>query len=122
MIEAGADAIVGVSRLEATHPAFAVRRSKDGAITPYASASFAQMPRRQDIEPLFVLDGTLYISSVEGLRREQSFCHGRTLGYESARYKAQEIDDLVDFICVEAVATHRDMLEQLDRASPPEVE
>lgn len=122
MIKAGADAIVGVSRLEATHPAFAVRRSKDGAITPYASVSFAEMPRRQDIEPLFVLDGTLYISSVEGLRREQSFCHGRTLGYESARYKAQEIDDLIDFICVEAVATHRDMLEQLDRASPPEVE
>lgn len=122
MTEGGADAIVGVSKLEATHPAFAVRRCNDGAITPYASASFAEMPRRQDIEPLFVLDGTLYISSVEGLRREQSFCHGRTLGYESARYKAQEIDDLVDFICVEAVATHRDMLEQLDRASPPEVE
>ena len=122
MTRAGADAIVGVSKLEATHPAFAVRRSDDGTITPYASASFADMPRRQDIEPLFVLDGTLYISSVEGLRREQTFCHGRTLGYESARYKAQEIDDLVDFICVEAVANHRDMLEQLDRASPPEVE
>ncbi len=122
MTQSGADAIVGVSKLEATHPAFAVRRSNDGAITPYASPSFAAMPRRQDIEPLFVLDGTLYISSVEGLRREQSFCHGRTLGYESARYKAQEIDDLVDFICVEAVANHRDMLEQLDRASPPEVE
>lgn len=122
MIEVGADAIVGVSKLEATHPAFAVRRGVDGSITPYASASFADMPRRQDIEPLFVLDGTLYISSVEGLRREQTFCHGRTLGYESARHKAQEIDDLVDFICVEAVAAHRDMLEQLDRASPPEVE
>lgn len=122
LVHAQADAIVGVSKLEATHPAFAVRRSNDGAITPFSSASFADMPRRQDIEPLFVLDGTLYISSVEGLRREQSFCHGRTLGYESARHKAQEIDDLVDFICVEAVANHRDMLEQLDRTSPSDVE
>ncbi len=122
MVEAGADAIVGVSKLEASHPAFAVRRTDDGSITPYASAAFANMPRRQDIEPLFVLDGTLYISSVEGLRREQSFCHGRTLGYESARHKAQEIDDLVDFICVEAIATHRDMLEQQDRTSPSDVE
>jgi N-acylneuraminate cytidylyltransferase/CMP-N,N'-diacetyllegionaminic acid synthase len=122
MVEAGADAIVGVSKLEATHPAFAVRRGVDGSITPYASTSFADMPRRQDIEPLFVLDGTLYISSVEGLRQEQSFCHGRTLGYESARHKAQEIDDLVDFICVEAIATHRDMLEQQDRTSPSDVE
>lgn len=122
LVHAEADAIVGVSRLEATHPAFAVRRTDDGVITPYASASFNDMPRRQDIEPLFVLDGTLYISSVAGLRLEQSFCHGRTLGYESARHKAQEIDDLVDFICVEAIAANRDLIEQLDRTSPSDVE
>lgn len=122
MVEAGADAIVGVSRHEATHPAFAVRRGGDGSITPYASVAFKDMPRRQDIEPLFSLDGTVYISSVEGLRREQGFCHGRTLGYESERYKAQEIDDLVDFICVEAIAANRDLIKQQDRTSPSDVE
>lgn len=122
LIAAGADSIVGVSKLEATHPTFAVRRTDAGVITPYVAASFDDMPRRQDIEPLFSLDGTLYISSVQGLRREQSFCHGRTLGYESARYKAQEIDDLVDFICVEAVAANLDLIQQESRTSSSEVE
>lgn len=122
LIEAGADSIVGVSKLEATHPTFAVRRTDAGVITPYVAASFDDMPRRQDIEPLFSLDGTLYISSVQGLRREQSFCHGRTLGYESARYKAQEIDDLVDFICVEAVAANLDLIQQESRTSSSDVE
>ena len=119
LIAADADAIVGVSKLEAVHPAFAVRKDGQGAITPYASASFGEMPRRQDIEPLFALDGALYISTVEALRRERGFCHERTLGYESARYKAQEVDDLVDFICIEAIASNLDtILEEESRTSP----
>lgn len=118
LVAADADAIVGVSRLEATHPAFAVRKAEDGAITPYAAASFGELPRRQDIEPLFVLDGALYISTVEALRRERGFCHARTLGYETARHKAHEVDDLVDFICIEAIASNLDTILEEGRTSP----
>lgn len=115
----GAEAIVGVSKLEATHPAFAVRRADDGSITPYAAASFGEMPRRQDIEPLYVLDGTLYISTVDALRRERGFCHKGTLGYVTARHKAHEVDDLVDFICIEAIASNLDLLlNDESRTSP----
>lgn len=123
LVAAGADAIVGVSRLEATHPAFAVRRAEDGSIAPYAAASFGELPRRQDIEPLFGLDGTLYISTAEALRRERGFCHARTLGYVSARHKAHEVDDLVDFICIEAIAANLETILQAEsRAPSPGVE
>jgi len=123
LVAADADAIVGVSRLEATHPAFAVRRADDGAITPYAAATFGEMPRRQDIEPLFVLNGTLYASTVAALRRERGFCHTRTLGYETARHKAHEVDDLVDFICIEAIASNLDLLlTEEGRTSPSGME
>lgn len=123
LVAADADAIVGVSRLEATHPAFAVRKTSDGAITPYAATSFGDLPRRQDIEPLFVLDGSLYISSVDALRRERGFCHARSLGYETARHKAHEVDDLVDFICIEAIVSNLDtMLKTEGRTSPPGME
>jgi len=121
LVAADADAIVGVSRLEATHPAFAVRRADDGAITPYAAATFGEMPRRQDIEPLFVLDGTLYASTVAALRRERGFCHTRTLGYETARHKAHEVDDLVDFICIEAIASNLDLLLTEEGRTSPSV-
>lgn len=123
LVAADADAIVGVSRLEATHPAFAVRRAEDGSIAPYAAASFGELPRRQDIEPLFALDGTLYISTADALRRERGFCHARTLGYVSARHKAHEVDDLVDFICIEAIAANLDdILQAESRADAPGVE
>lgn len=117
LVSADADAIVGVSRLEATHPAFAVRKADSGVITPYAADTFGDMPRRQDIEPLFVLDGSLYISTIEALRRERGFCHARSLGYETVRHKAHEVDDLVDFICIEAIATNLDMLNKEGRTS-----
>jgi CMP-N,N'-diacetyllegionaminic acid synthase len=105
-----ADALVGVAPLEATHPAFAVRRAGDGVISPLNGGDFGDLPRRQDIEPLFVLDGSLYVSAVDALRRERAFCHSRTVGFETDRYKALEVDDLVDFLCIEAILTNMDLL------------
>jgi N-acylneuraminate cytidylyltransferase/CMP-N,N'-diacetyllegionaminic acid synthase len=114
-----ADAIVGVTALETSHPAYAVRMRSDGTIDPLQPGGFAAMPRRQDLEPVFGLDGSLYISTVEALRREQGFCHTRTLGYRTARHKAHEVDDLIDFLCIEAVAANLGtILQEQDRTSP----
>jgi len=114
---ADADAIVGVTALETNHPAFAVRKQGDGRIEPLQPGGFAAMPRRQDLEPVFGLDGSLYISTVEALRRERSFCHARTLGHEMARYKSHEVDDLIDFLCIEAVAANLKILREEGRMS-----
>lgn len=111
-----ADAIVGVAPLVTTHPAFAVRRDADGLIAPLSGGDFGALPRRQDIEPLFVLDGSLYVSAVEAVAREGAFCHARTLGFESARHKALEVDDLVDFLCIEAILTHIDLVRAAESA------
>ena len=105
-----ADAIVGISRLEASHPDFDVRLGADGLIRPYAAADFSSLKRRQDVEPLYFLEGSLYASAVEVLAAKKSFCHDRTLGYPVPRWKALEIDELIDFICVEALLKHREDL------------
>jgi CMP-N,N'-diacetyllegionaminic acid synthase len=107
---ADADAIVGVSALVSSHPAFAVRLDAKGLARPFAAPSFGQLPRRQDIEPLYSLDGSLYASTTEALRREHGFCHERTLPYVTPRYKSFEVDDLVDFICIEALLAQRHTL------------
>ncbi|NJC41305.1 N-acylneuraminate cytidylyltransferase/CMP-N,N'-diacetyllegionaminic acid synthase [Brevundimonas alba] len=119
LIASGADAIVGVTALETNHPAYAVRMRSDGVIDPLQPGGFAAMPRRQDLEPVFGLDGSLYISTVEALRREQGFCHAGTLGYRTARHKAHEVDDLVDFLCIEAIAAHLDTIRQEESRTSP---
>ncbi|MBS3962536.1 MAG: acylneuraminate cytidylyltransferase family protein [Sandarakinorhabdus sp.] len=109
-----AEAIVGVTALTANHPAFAVRIAAGGFIQPHAALSFDQMPRRQDIEQLYSLDGSLYISTTTALRRERGFYHQKTLPYVTPRWKSFEVDDLVDFICIEAMLAHRDLIIQTE--------
>ncbi|WP_420479207.1 cytidylyltransferase domain-containing protein [Brevundimonas sp. FT23028] len=113
-----ADAIVGVALMETTHPAYAVRLEADGVISPLQPGGFAAMPRRQDLPEVFNLDGSLYISTVAALRREGGFCHARTLGYRAARHKSHEVDDLVDFICIEAIARNLDIILQDEGPAP----
>ena len=109
-----AEAIVGVTALTSSHPAFAVRIAAGGLIQPHAAPGFGQMPRRQDIEPLYSLDGSLYISTTTALRRERGFYHQKTLPYVTPRWKSFEVDDLVDFICIEAMLAHRDLIIQTE--------
>lgn len=109
-----AESIVGVTALTASHPAFAVNITAGGLIQPYSAPSFGQMPRRQDIPPLYSLDGSLYISTTTALRRELGFYHQKTLPYITPRWKSFEVDDLVDFICIEAILAHRDLIIQTE--------
>jgi len=105
-----ADALVGVTPMVTQHPAFFVRIGVGGRISPYGAADFANLPRRQDIEPVFCIDGSLYLSTVEAIRRERSFYHARTIGFETERHKAFEVDDLVDFLCIEAISQNLDVI------------
>jgi N-acylneuraminate cytidylyltransferase/CMP-N,N'-diacetyllegionaminic acid synthase len=63
--------------------------------------------RRQDIEPLFFLEGTIYASRIDALRERRSFCHSDTLAYEVPKWKAIEVDDIEDFKMVEAIVSHK---------------
>lgn len=102
-----ASAAIGVALMETQHPAYAVRCAKEGLISPMSGGDFSNLPRRQDLEPIFALDGSFYISTVEALVSEKSFCHDRTLGLVTERHKAYEVDDIIDFICIEAILKHR---------------
>lgn len=108
MVDTGAAAIVSVCRAESTHPAFMFRSNDKGRLEPFLSSSPTGL-RRQEIEPLFYLDGTLYASTVETLRDRRSFYHEDTLAYEVAKWKALEIDDIEDFKMVEAIAKYKEL-------------
>lgn len=96
-----AESVVSIARTEAHHPAFLMRKKAVGFLEPYLPDF--KVVRRQDISPLYFLDGTVYVSWIEALRRRKSFYHEKTLGYEVPKYKSFEIDDLDDFIICEAL-------------------
>ena len=108
MIDKSATAIVSVCRAEATHPTFMFHATGQGRLRPFMSVSPTGV-RRQDIEALYYIEGTLYASTVRGLRETKSFYHDDTLAYEVDKWKALEIDDYEDFELAEAIARYKEL-------------
>lgn len=98
-----ADSIVGVSKIESTHPAFDVYVDEYEKIQPYIGSGFSSTLRRQELSDLYYCEGSLYISTIQSLLKQKGFYHERALAYKVPRWKAFEVDDLVDFYCVEAI-------------------
>ncbi|MDB4071845.1 acylneuraminate cytidylyltransferase family protein [Amylibacter sp.] len=105
-----ADAIVGISCIEATHPEFSIKQSAGGLIKPAFAKNFSNLKRRQDVDELYFLEGSLYISSIKAFKLNKTFYGETTLGYVVPRWKSFEIDELVDFFCIEAILNNRDSL------------
>lgn len=106
-----ADSIVGVSKVEATHPVFDVKINSKRLIEPFHVADFSKPIRRQDIPELYFFDGSLYMSDVSVLLQKKSFYHKRTLPYVTPKWKSLEVDDMIDFICVEAIMKNLDIIK-----------
>lgn len=106
MLALGASAVVSVCRAESAHPAFMYRQRPDARLMPFMERQPTGV-RRQEIEPLFFLEGSLYASRIDVLRERRSFYHEDTVAYEVPKWKSIEIDDLDDFLMVEALAKHK---------------
>jgi CMP-N,N'-diacetyllegionaminic acid synthase len=105
-----ADAIVGVSKVESTHPVFDVKINSEGLIEPYIGSKF-KIFRRQNIEPLYFKEGSVYISSVNVLLKKKTFYHERTLPYIFPRWKSIEIDEMIDFIFAETILQNPSLVD-----------
>lgn len=111
MVGAKASAIVSVCGAESSHPAFVFRQDDRGRLVPFMERSPTGL-RRQEIEPMYYLDGSIYASDVPALRERRSFYHSDTIAYEVPKWKSFEIDVLEDFEIVEAIANHKRLGKQ----------
>ena len=111
MAEQHATAVVSVCRAESSHPAFVFRQTSDGHLLPFMKRPPTGL-RRQEIEPMYFLDGSIYASEVQTLRERRSFYHSDTIAYEVPKWKSFEIDDIEDFEIVEALASYKRLGQQ----------
>jgi CMP-N-acetylneuraminic acid synthetase len=97
------DSIVSLGEVR-EHPSI-MKRLRGELIEPYCEG-LALTTRRQDNPPAFFPYGVAYIVKVDALLRERKFYTERCCYYLLKRYQGYEIDDLHDFLCVEAVMRH----------------
>jgi N-acylneuraminate cytidylyltransferase/CMP-N,N'-diacetyllegionaminic acid synthase len=104
--EQDAMAIVGICKTESQNPAFLVKKDNRGFIVGYEDKEIKVL-RRQDIKDVYFFEGSVYVSQIDALLHEKSFYHEHTIGYVVPKWKSFEIDDIDDFIMVEALLNFR---------------
>lgn len=97
-----ATAIVGVCKTESQNPAFLISKTSHGFLCGYENTNM-KVVRRQDIKDVFFFEGSVYVSETKEFMKKKTFYHGKTIGYEVPRWKSHEVDDIDDFITVEAL-------------------
>ena len=98
-----AQSIVGVAKCETFHPYFIVKVNPDGFLRKIDGSYDYNVVPRQELSDFFYFEGSLYVSYVKELKKKGTFYHDLTIPYVVRKYQAPEIDELSDFICIEAL-------------------
>lgn len=106
LFDSKASSIVGIGKTEDQNPAFLIKKNENGFIYGYENKDMRVM-RRQDINDVFFFEGTIYISKTDTLLDKETFYHSETIGYDVPKYKSLEIDDIDDFIMIEAIMKYK---------------
>lgn len=97
-----AESLLSVVRAEDAHPSFMVTLGADGVMKPYIKDAIGGM-RRQDITDVYYFEGSVYLSKCSTYLDKKNFLHDKTLSYVVPKWKSFEVDDIIDFIVIEAL-------------------
>ncbi|MEA3513206.1 MAG: acylneuraminate cytidylyltransferase family protein [Campylobacterota bacterium] len=87
------------------HPSI-VKKIKNNNLIPFCE-ELELTSRRQDNETAYFPYGVGYLVKTASLKKEKMFYTRRNDFYTIKKHQCYEIDDIYDFICVEAIMTHQ---------------
>ena len=94
--ESGADSVVSLCRLEAPHPA-KLKVIEDGIVKPYLPHLWREGLLRQQLQPVYFLNGAVYAVKRKVLLDEKTFWGKNTLPYVMPLERSVNIDTWIDF-------------------------
>lgn len=100
-VDTGADSSLSMSAVN-VHPELMYRRSKDGSFSRFLPPVDGYR-RGQDMEPLFHVNGAVYVVRPETFRRRHTVVSSDALGYIMPPNRSADIDDEMDFVSAEAL-------------------
>ena len=99
------DSLVTVVQNITAHPIFNLNLDKNNKIQKYSSKNINI--NRQKISKLYYLSGNAYVSKISTYLKHKSFIQKKTIGHIVDKWKASEIDDIIDFIKTESIMKYR---------------
>lgn len=87
------------------HPSLLYHCNQHHRLTPLLK-DFTPGTRRQDLPPMFSLNGALYLIHAAELRRERSLINDETIGYVMPEERSVDIDTEIDWRFAESLVSH----------------
>ncbi len=109
------DAMVSVTRVINQHPTFLYSLKKNNVLVPYLKQKKKLYVRRQDINSLYYLEGSIYISKISSLLKKRTFYHEKTQAFTVDKWKSLEIDDIDDFNLAQFYTRNLNILKNLNK-------
>lgn len=97
-----AEALISICKTEKHNPVFLFRKKNKNLLLPIEKSKKKYL-RRQDLKPVYFIDGTIYLSKITTLLIKRTFCHNKTIGFELPKWKSIEIDDNLDWLLAETI-------------------
>ena len=107
------DSLVTVCESISGHPNFTFEFVNSSRLLKSINQKEWKLYRRQEINPLYFVEGTLYLSKVSTFKTHKLFIQPKTFGMEIPRWKSFEIDDELDFLLINAIM--RDAADRFPR-------
>ncbi len=99
--EKNAKAVISVSEVEHS-PLWSNTLPADGSMRRFLKPEVINR-NRQELPTYYRLNGSIYIASIEHLKRNQSFFGEHTFAYIMPRERSIDIDTIIDFLHVKAI-------------------
>lgn len=99
------DSLVSVGEVHLENP-YIMKKIEKGYVKPLIEID-ENIYQRQQMPKVYFPYGVIYLSKVEALKKHKTFYQGRTIPYFIERWQNYEIDDIYDFICVEAILKYK---------------
>ncbi len=99
-----ADAVISVAPVE-DHPAWMKVLDSDGRMKDFLPGS-GSASRRQELEPVYALNGAVYLTRLELVLEKETWYGDRTLAYVMPPERSLDIDNYLDFQLAELVLSN----------------
>ena len=113
MFSKRAESLVSVLKTKSFNPAYLYQKSRDDKIKPlkFYNKYIKKDVSRQDLKPVYILGGIIYISKISTLLSKRTFCHKNTLMYEIPKWKSFEIDDSLDLMLTSSIIQNKKKIQ-----------
>ncbi len=104
-----ADGVISIGRVCLEHPSVVKKLTQDGYIISYIENGKTFYQRQSEDEAYFPY-GVGYLMKTDRFMQTHSIYMERMLPYMIERWQNYEVDDIYDFICIDALMKRKDIL------------